>query len=147
MNQQPRFTSRFGSVIVSPYPLADALADVPTGIVPDQDHDRFSFLSGDVQQSNDEEPHVFTVGLPRTEIQIDLLAILPSGSEAGEGLLRFPPFRLTLNQLQGFAGQRPGMSRRLAKPREPALVFIKQQPIRALTRLRFQPVSPLFLPS
>lgn len=124
MNQQPGFSSGFGSVIVSPYPVSDALADMPTGVIPDDDHHSFALLPCLLQQGNDKHPQVFAVGLPVTKIQVHLARILSSCSKAGQGFLRFTGLRLTLHQPQGFLWQRPGMSGWLGKARKPAFILI-----------------------
>jgi len=125
MNQQTGFSSGFGGVIVSPYPLPDALADMPTRVIPDDHHHLFALLPCQFQQGDDKHPHVFAVGLPVTKIEVHLLRILSSCSKAGQGFLHFTSFRLPLHQAQRFLWQSPGMSGWLGKAREPAFILIE----------------------
>ena len=125
MNQQTGFSSGFGSVIVSPYPLPDALADMTTGVIPDDHYYSFALLSCQSQQGDDKHPQVFAVGLAGTKIEVHLARTLSSCSKAGQGFLRFTALRLPLHQAQGFLWQSPGMSGGLSKAREPAFILIE----------------------
>ena len=77
MCDQAWFPRLFGGLIVPADPRPQALAFVPTGIVPDDDQDPFTFLPGDSQQRDDQQPRLFTIRLTETERQINLGCVLP----------------------------------------------------------------------
>jgi hypothetical protein len=98
MHQQARFASSFGGEVVGAYPLTHTVTDVPAGVVPDDNDDTLAFLSGNLQEANNENPHLFAHGLSRTEIQIDLLCILSASTETGQGFFRRMAWWRSLNQ-------------------------------------------------
>jgi hypothetical protein len=128
MSAQTRLVELFGLAIVSAYPLPDTRACVPTGIVPNDDKHPLSLLFGDAKQTRDKDPHLFTVGLALTEVQVNLSGVVAQGAKTGQGFFPITAFGLTLDQLEWCVGQRLGM-----KPHFPALF---KPPALALHQLR-----------
>ena len=108
MGDQAWLTPLFCGLIVPADPRPQALAFVPTGIVPDDDHHPFTFLTRHRQQRDDKHPRLLTIGLPGTEVQSDVFGILPHSAKARQGFLWFIVPRFTLNQPEGCTRQRPG---------------------------------------
>src|SRR5574341_430747 len=145
-DQQTHIALVLGLLVVSMDPGANPLADVPTGVIPQDDQHLFLLLTRDVQQRGHKAEGLLAVGLSLTESQIDLLGVLPDRAEDSPRLafgIVFAPF--AFNQPQGLTGQRPGMGSGLREAREPAFIFVQQQPVPASGGPRLHSVAPLFL--
>jgi hypothetical protein len=101
MRDQAWLTHLFGCLIVQADPRPQALALVPTGIVPDDDHHSFTFLTRHGQQRDDKHPRLLTIRLTGTEVQIDVFGILPHRAKTRQGFLGFIAPRFALNQPEG----------------------------------------------
>ena len=108
MRDQAWLTHLFGGLIVQVDPKPQALAFVPTGIVPDDDYPPFIFLTRYRQPRDDKYPRLLTIGLTGTEVQSDGFSILPHRANARQGFLWLIVLRFTLHQPEGFSWQRPG---------------------------------------
>lgn len=135
MGQEAGFAGHFRRAVVSANPQAQVFALMPAGVIPDHHHQAFLFLTGNGQQTHNEQPHLDTVGLSLAQRQQNLARVLTHGPKTGQRLGYLARARLTLNQLERMVGQCPGLGLRLNKAREPALIFIYQQPVRVLESL------------
>lgn len=108
MRDQAGFTRLLGRLIVQADPRPQTLAFVPTGIVPDNDHDAFTFLTGNGQQGNDKHPRLFTIGLTGTERQTHLSRVLPHSAKACQRFFGFLVPRVARDQPKGVTWQCPG---------------------------------------
>lgn len=115
----------FGYLVVGSEPLPDPFAFVPSGIIPEE-HDHFFLLcSGNSQERNNEEPHVFTIGLALGEIQHGFLGVLAHRPKTGQGFLRLLGTWGPLEKPQRTTRLAPGKGVRLGKAREPTLILFK----------------------
>jgi hypothetical protein len=107
MRDQAWLTHLFGGLIVQADPRPQALAFMPTGIIPDDNDHTFTFLPGYRQQRDNKHPGLLTIGLPNAEGQTNLVCILSHGAKAGQRFLRFIVLGFAHHQPERFTRQCP----------------------------------------
>jgi hypothetical protein len=116
MRDQARLAYLLGGLMVQADPGPPALAWVPTGMVPHNDHAAFTFLTCPSQQGDAKHPRLLTIGLTATERQTHLLRVLPHSAQARQRFFGFSVPRVTREQPKGFTRQGPGQEGRWGEP-------------------------------
>lgn len=115
-------------------------------MIPNHDRNALVLVSRYLQQPSKVMNGVLTIGLPMTEVEIDLLTALFDGAEARERFLRLAGRWVALHQAQFRANCSPGVCLRLGKTREPAFVLVEQDPILTALCNGFEPIPAFFCP-
>lgn len=144
MSEQAWFPRPLGRSIVGMDPVAQIIAFVPGGVVPNEDQHSFAFLASDRQQTDDEPPRLYAVGLSLTETEQDGVVVVPHSTKTSQGFVALGAARFALHKLQFFPWRGPGMGLGLGKTGKPAFILVHQQPVFMLPGLLFQPVPPFF---